>query len=358
MESRKTVLICDDEPALRELIRASLDDGYLFAEAGDGIAALDLAARGQSGRGDPRPDAASAERPRGPCAAERRRAAARRSGDRDHCVERDARGRSRCRGGRLRDEAVRAGSPAQGGSRRNRTMSRPPVSLQTRLIAASAVLAVLVIGVFVAMMLARLGRADGDERGSAVEERDHLGPPAGEARPRPRDRHPRLCLHGQDRVPHSRTRRRGRSCVQAKRDLFLATERRAEPAQAGHAQINQLIDEYIGCLRRQRARHRAGEPRAPREISSVKKERSGSESSSSRFAKFIEDENDLAESHKQSADTKSRHAIELGVAGLDRLDDPDSSLRPLPVTVDRAARPGGRRRGEPARGGRPLAPTE
>jgi len=43
MESRKTVLICDDEPALRELIRASVDDGYLFAEAGDGVAALELA---------------------------------------------------------------------------------------------------------------------------------------------------------------------------------------------------------------------------------------------------------------------------------------------------------------------------
>ena len=43
MESRKTVLICDDEPALRELIRASVDDGYLFAEAGDGVTALELA---------------------------------------------------------------------------------------------------------------------------------------------------------------------------------------------------------------------------------------------------------------------------------------------------------------------------
>ena len=43
MESRKTVLICDDEPALRELIRASVDDGYLFAEAGYGVAALELA---------------------------------------------------------------------------------------------------------------------------------------------------------------------------------------------------------------------------------------------------------------------------------------------------------------------------
>ena len=43
MENRKTILICDDEPALRELIRASLDDGYLFAEASDGLTALELA---------------------------------------------------------------------------------------------------------------------------------------------------------------------------------------------------------------------------------------------------------------------------------------------------------------------------
>ena len=37
------ILICDDEPALRELIRASLDDQYLFAEASDGVTALELA---------------------------------------------------------------------------------------------------------------------------------------------------------------------------------------------------------------------------------------------------------------------------------------------------------------------------
>jgi CheY-like chemotaxis protein len=43
MENRKTILICDDEPALRELIRASLDDRYLFAEASDGVTALELA---------------------------------------------------------------------------------------------------------------------------------------------------------------------------------------------------------------------------------------------------------------------------------------------------------------------------
>jgi len=43
MERRKTILICDDEPALRELIRASMDDGYDFAEASDGIVAMELA---------------------------------------------------------------------------------------------------------------------------------------------------------------------------------------------------------------------------------------------------------------------------------------------------------------------------
>jgi DNA-binding response OmpR family regulator len=43
MERPKTILICDDEPALRELIRASMDDGYEFAEASDGIVAMELA---------------------------------------------------------------------------------------------------------------------------------------------------------------------------------------------------------------------------------------------------------------------------------------------------------------------------
>ena len=38
----KTVVICDDEPMLRELVRASLDNGYRFAEANDGIVALEL----------------------------------------------------------------------------------------------------------------------------------------------------------------------------------------------------------------------------------------------------------------------------------------------------------------------------
>jgi DNA-binding response OmpR family regulator len=40
-----TVLICDDEPSLRELIRVSLDGHYEFAEADDGEQSLELARR-------------------------------------------------------------------------------------------------------------------------------------------------------------------------------------------------------------------------------------------------------------------------------------------------------------------------
>jgi CheY-like chemotaxis protein len=40
-----TVLICEDEPALRELIRVSLDGPYEFVEADDGEESLALASR-------------------------------------------------------------------------------------------------------------------------------------------------------------------------------------------------------------------------------------------------------------------------------------------------------------------------
>jgi CheY-like chemotaxis protein len=40
-----TVLICDDEPSLRELIRISLDGPYAFVEADDGEQSLELARR-------------------------------------------------------------------------------------------------------------------------------------------------------------------------------------------------------------------------------------------------------------------------------------------------------------------------
>jgi DNA-binding response OmpR family regulator len=43
LETPKTILICEDEPALRELVRASLDGDYRFIEASDGYMALQLA---------------------------------------------------------------------------------------------------------------------------------------------------------------------------------------------------------------------------------------------------------------------------------------------------------------------------
>jgi CheY-like chemotaxis protein len=43
--SLATVLICDDEPSLRELIRISLDGPYEFVEADDGQESLELARR-------------------------------------------------------------------------------------------------------------------------------------------------------------------------------------------------------------------------------------------------------------------------------------------------------------------------
>lgn len=43
--SLPTVLICDDEPSLRELIRVSLDGDYDFAEADDGVECLEIARR-------------------------------------------------------------------------------------------------------------------------------------------------------------------------------------------------------------------------------------------------------------------------------------------------------------------------
>jgi CheY-like chemotaxis protein len=43
--SLATVLICDDEPSLRELIRISLDGPYRFAEANNGEECLELVRR-------------------------------------------------------------------------------------------------------------------------------------------------------------------------------------------------------------------------------------------------------------------------------------------------------------------------
>jgi len=45
MDGLATVLICDDEPPLRELMRIALEPGYVCVEAADGAEALELADR-------------------------------------------------------------------------------------------------------------------------------------------------------------------------------------------------------------------------------------------------------------------------------------------------------------------------
>ena len=45
MTPAATILICDDEPNLRELMRVSLGPDYSFVEAGDGTEAIELIER-------------------------------------------------------------------------------------------------------------------------------------------------------------------------------------------------------------------------------------------------------------------------------------------------------------------------
>jgi CheY-like chemotaxis protein len=42
-DAAATILVCDDDPSLRELVRAVLGSGYRFVEAADGAEALALA---------------------------------------------------------------------------------------------------------------------------------------------------------------------------------------------------------------------------------------------------------------------------------------------------------------------------
>jgi signal transduction histidine kinase len=180
------------------------------------------------------------------------------------------------------------------------------------MIAASAVLAFLVIGVFAAMVLAvsAAGTAANQEarsknvttsalqlekvvldleagvRGYAFTGNTELLQPYTAARPLLR---------------------------KAKGDLVEKTK--DEPDQRKRVRrINQLIDQYmviyvdnVPVVRKENpdaARDLAREE-GPVWIKQIQTE----------FKGFIEDENDLATSHKQSADSKSRHAIELGVTG-------------------------------------------
>jgi len=192
-------------------------------------------------------------------------------------------------------------------------MSRPPISLQTRLIAASAVLAVLVIGVFVATVLAvSAARTAANQEArsknvttSALQlEKLILDLEAGIRG---------YVFTGNTRFLKPYTSARPQ-LSRRKADLIRATQ--DEPAQRRQArQINQMITEYMAVYVDNVPVIGAENLGAARDL--VRQEgalRIGE--LQHKFAAFIKNENDLADLHRQSADSKSRHAIELGVAGL------------------------------------------
>jgi signal transduction histidine kinase len=191
-------------------------------------------------------------------------------------------------------------------------MSRPPVSLQTRLIAASAVLALLVIGVFVALVFA----ASAARTATNEEARSkNVTVSALQLQKLVLDLEAGIrgyVFTGKTRFlePYTTARPLLR---RAKGDLVRTTS--DEPKQRKHARrINQLVDEYmvvyadnvpvIGQENLAAARDLVRQDGTLR-IAQLQRE----------FKSFIDDENDLAAEHKHSADAKSRHAIELGVAG-------------------------------------------
>jgi signal transduction histidine kinase len=190
-------------------------------------------------------------------------------------------------------------------------MSRPPVSLQSRLIAASAVLALLVIGVFAVLILAvsAARTATREETRSRQLTTSAL-------------RLQKLVLDVQNGV-------RGYAISGDKR--FLDPYREAvrdlpeqqkqfealasgQPRQKGRAhELNGMIVDYVTYFAdpvlqftNRQAAQLAANDEGQRQADDIRKQ----------FAKFVRAENKLSESRARAAETKSRHAIELAIAGL------------------------------------------
>lgn len=189
-------------------------------------------------------------------------------------------------------------------------MSRPPVSLQTRLIAASAVLALLVIGVFVALVLAASAArtATNDESRSRRMTTSAL-------------RLEKLVLDVQNGV-------RGYAITGDKRFLepykdavrdLPGQQKQFESLASGQPrqnrrarELNAMIVDYVTYFAdpvlqftNRQAAELAANDEGQRQANEIRKQ----------FAKFIQAENNLSESRSRAADAKSAHAIELAVAG-------------------------------------------
>jgi signal transduction histidine kinase len=192
-------------------------------------------------------------------------------------------------------------------------MSRPPVSLQTRLIAASAVLAVLVIGVFVALVLAvSAARTATNEEARSKNVTTSALQLEGlvlelEAGVRG------YVLTGDPDFIQSNPLKEQR--LRTAEKTFLARTQ-GEPNQRENSkalitQIDQYLEEFVKPVL-EIAKFNLGAAKAAAQdegtfrTAQIRRD----------FRSLIEAEDDVAASHRKSAETKTRHAIELGVAGL------------------------------------------
>ena len=186
-DGAKTILICEDEESLRELVRLALGPSYHYAEATDGIESARARAQAPARPRDSRPHAAPQERRRGARGPSQRSQHAGYSGRRDHGLDARPAGRRRRRRRSFRSQAVRPGRAADSRGRapagtvsgiasarvgtadaapaarrpRGRLASMP---LATRMIIASVVLAVLVGLVLLGLLLAISSLRDATNR--------------------------------------------------------------------------------------------------------------------------------------------------------------------------------------------------
>jgi signal transduction histidine kinase len=192
-------------------------------------------------------------------------------------------------------------------------MTRPPLSLQTRLVAASAVLAVLVIGVFVALIVAvsaartatnEEARSKNVTASALVLEKLVLDIEAGlrgyVLTGNPNFLQPYTTAVRQ--LPKSRT--------------SFAVLTRHEPRQHARAaellaSIDLYMSEYVHPVLRIARGNLAGARDATENEGTFRIDQIQDQ-----FKSFLSAENVLAASRTRSADQKSRHAIELGVVGL------------------------------------------
>jgi signal transduction histidine kinase len=192
-------------------------------------------------------------------------------------------------------------------------MSRPPASLQTRLIAASAVLALLVIGVFVALVLAvsaaRTATKEEARSKNVTTSALQLEGLVLELEAGVRG----YVLTGDPNFIQSNPLKEQK--LRTAKKTFLARTG-GDPSQRGNAralvtEIDQYLEEFVKPVLGI-AQYNLGAAKAAAQDEGTFR----TEQIRRDFRKLIDAEDNVAESHKQSAETKTRHAIELGVAGL------------------------------------------